>query len=67
MSADLRCNACNETATHVATFRANPKLTTLTCRAGFVTLDADLWAVRKLTRRDFGLDPLPRGRKVVTA
>ena len=32
-----------------------------------VTFDADLWTIRKLNRRDFGLDPLPRGRKVVAA
>ena len=66
MSADLRCNGCNETATRLATLKATG-LEMLTCEAGFVTFDADLWSVRKLSRRDFGLDPLPRGRRVATA
>jgi hypothetical protein len=67
MSADLRCTGCNETATRLATLKANPKVSRLTCEAGVATFDADLWTVRKLNRRDFGLDPLPRGRRVVTA
>ncbi len=67
MSADLRCHGCGETATRLATLKVNPKVTRLTCEAGVATFDGDLWAVRKLNRRDFGLEPLPRGRRVVTA
>jgi hypothetical protein len=59
MSADLRCTGCGETATRLATLKANSKVSRLTCEAGFATFDADLWSVRKLGRRDFGL---PRGR-----
>jgi hypothetical protein len=67
MSADLRCNGCGETPTRIATLKASPKTTRLTCEQGVPTFDADLWTVRKLSRRDFGLDPLPRGRRVVAA
>ena len=66
MSADLRCAGCNETATRLATLKVNPKVTRLTCEQGLSAFD-DLWTIRKLTRRDFGLDPLPRGRRAVTA
>jgi hypothetical protein len=70
MSADLRCNGCGETATRLATLKANPKVSRLFCEQGFATgfYVTELWTVRKLTRRDFGLDPLPRGRRAaVTA
>jgi hypothetical protein len=67
MSADLRCTGCNETPTRLATLKANPKVSRLTCENGVFTYDRDLWALRNLTDADFGRDPLPRGRKAVTA
>jgi hypothetical protein len=67
MSADLRCDGCNETATRIATLRANPKVTRLTCENGAFTFDRDIWALRWLKDADFGREPLPRGRKAVTA
>jgi hypothetical protein len=67
MSADLRCFGCGESATRLATFKANPKVTRLTCEAGRTTFDADLWAVRKLSYVDWGVPKPVRQRKAVTA
>ncbi len=67
MSVDLRCHGCNESATRLATLRANPKVTRLTCEAGVATFDADLWAVRKLSYADWGVPKPVRQRRAVTA
>ena len=63
MSADLRCNGCNETATRLATLKVNPKVTRLTCEQGLSAFD-DLWTVRKLGHADWGIPKPARGRKV---
>jgi len=65
MSADLRCHGCNETATRLATLKANPKVSRLTCENGAFTYDRELWTLRNLKDADFGRDPLPRGRSRV--